>query len=235
MSNNYFKILVIAFLTMVSVCACSDKSKNTEIGKQVIEEKQEDSRIIYDPSVASTGWIALYDRNKGMRCYMSVDDYRSIRSSNYSYRNKKLLDEYSNLVQLGFVVKFSGANLIWGFDQIEGISWKDAQDYVNNYSPDGEKWRLLSKVEASSIRSNIHQFIGSFKEYYPNEIWYSGAYCSIQNWTSAQSGDVWYCKKDEKYYNYIYTLDIYHDNCEIRRDRVDSEDELYYVYPISSL
>lgn len=193
-----------------------------------------DYKIIYDASSASSGWVALYDKNKHQRCYMSHADYYSIVDNIYP---KKLKDEYSFLIQLGVVLKYPGANIIWGRDLII-IDWIGAQEYVNNYSSDGAKWRILSRVEASIISSHINDFYDIFLSHYPNLLVYNSSFGSINTWTSTLSEDIWINKQNGKSYNKVYTFHVFSDGGrkgEIRDDYTTFTSDILPVYPISSL
>ena len=202
-------------------------SKNDENLLEETSIQSENSSIKYDSSLASSGWVALYDKKKGKRCYMSNDDYYAIR---YPGSSDRFIDGYDYLIPLGIVLKFSGAKIIWGFEGVELVSWYDAKEYAESYSPDGHKWRLLSRVEASAIKTNAIYFKQYFSDYYPNDISYF-SYGTIRNWTSAVSDEV-NVKGNRK----AYTLYI--------RDEVSSKiekcysvggNDVYNVYPISSL
>lgn len=230
-----FSVIVIASIIQ-SACGNSNSTNASDTIYQVETEKTdvgyEDSRIKYDSSLALSGWVALYDKNKRTRCYMSHDDYYSIKEPSM---NGNLKEEYSFLTPLGMVLKYSGANIIWGFDGIESVSWYDAIEYVDNYSPDGNKWRLLSKIEASAICSNIYNFTNNFGKYYPNDLTYLGAYRSINTWTSGKSDEKWLRNADSKAYNKIYTLDISGDEGRIQNEFTEYEKDFHNVYPITAL
>lgn len=234
--NNFASICLI--LCSIMLFSCGNSSNKEEGGptSEIATEKRgalyTDSRIKYDASIAVTGWVALYDKNMGKRCYMTHDDYYSIKEPNM---NGNLIAEYSFLVPLGMVLKYSGAHIIWGFDGVESVNWNDANEYVESYSPDGKTWRLLSKVEASAIKSNIYNFVKNFGKYYPNDLSYHGAYLHINTWTSGISDEVWIRKSDNKAYNKIYTLDIHHEDAKIVNEFTTYEKDSHNVYPISSL
>jgi len=233
--KNWILAVVVLLSTVVTLsCGNSANNENNEasIEEQHFEVTPKDERIKYNTSSVLSGWVALFDTNRQKRCYMSHDDYYSIKEPSM---NGNLKEEYSSLVPLGIVLKYSGANIIWGFEGVESISWKDANEYVNSYSPDGAKWRLLSKIEASAIDTNIYNFTKIFGSYYPNDLSYLGSYLSIHNWTSGKSDEVWVRKTDGLSYNKVYTLDIYGDECKIQKEFTIFEEDLHNVYPISSL
>lgn len=233
--KNHTIVLVIIF-TALMFLSCGNSSKNEEKDTtnsiENLDDNHEDQRIKYNVSSAVSGWVALFDKNKQSRCYMSHDDYYSIKDPSL---NGNLKEEYSYLVPLGMVLKYPGANIIWGFEGVESVSWNDANEYVHNYSPDGEKWRLLSRIEASAIDTKIYNFYKIFESYYPNDLSYLGAYLSIENWTSTKSDEKYYREADGKTYSKIYTLEIHRDECEIEKGFTTYEEDLHNVYPISSL
>lgn len=208
------------------------KSPNYDLTnqKEINEIEHSDTKIKYDQSLASTGWTALYDTHKNQRCYMTHDDYYSIKNS---YGNLK--DEYSYLIPLGMVIKYHGANIIWGFAGVESVNWKDAHDYVNSFSPDGQRWRLISKIEATAINTKHYDFSKHFESYYPNDLSYLGSYLSIETWTSEQSDEVWTRRSDGRNFNKVYTLDIYGDDSKIQHEYTTCESDRHNVYPISTL
>lgn len=233
--KNWILVLVVMLTTLLT-SSCGFSTNNENNGESIEEQHSEittkDERIKYNTSSVVSGCVALFDTNRQKRCYMSHDDYYSIKDPSM---NGNLKEEYSYLVALGMVLKYSGANIIWGFDGVGSVSWKDANEYVNSYSPDGAKWRLLSKIEASAIDTNIYNFTNNFGSYYPNDLSYLGSYRDINNWTSAKSDEVWVRNADGLSYNKIYTLDIYGDKCKIQREFTTYEEDLHNVYPISSL
>lgn len=182
--------------------------------------------IEYNSYLASTGWVALYDTKRGERCYMTKSDYNAIRE------NRRFIKGYEYLIPLGIVLKYDGAKIIWGFEGVKSVNWNDAKEYAENYSPDGHEWRLLSKIEASAIKTKAYNFAKHFIEYYPQDISYLGAFTTIKNWTSALSNETY------KQYNLVYTLVIRGvDTADAKIEKRYSvyEDDVYNVYPISDL
>ena len=223
-------LLILCSILLVSCTNSSNGKDNSSTSEYPPDNRSilnNDSRLKYDASIAVTGWVALFDTNKGKRCYMTHDDYYSIKEPNM---NGNLIAEYSFLIPLGMVLKYSGAHIIWGFDGVEHVNWNDANEYVNGYSPDGKRWRLLSKVEASAIKSNFYDFVKNSRSYYPNDLKYFGPY-----WTSSISNEVWTRKADNRTYNKVYTLDIDHDYANIDNEHTIYEKDMLDVYPISSL
>ena len=185
--------------------------------------QSEDISIEYNSYLASTGWIALYDTKRSERCYMSKSDYNAIRE------NRRFIKGYEYLIPLGIVLKYNGAKIIWGFEGVKSVNWNDAKEYAENYSPDGYEWRLLSKIEASAIKTKAYDFTEHFIEYYPQDISYLGAFRTIKNWTSALSNETY------KEYNLVYTLVIHGSDAKIEKRFSVYEDDVYNVYPISDL
>lgn len=220
------KIVNLILFTLMSVChSFGSFAKDYELS--TIPDG-----ITYNSQLALTGWVALYDTSKNLRCYMCKEDYYSIKEPGHPNRIKR---EYIHLLPLGIVIKYSGAKIIWGFEGIKGLNWADAKEYVSQYSPDGYKWRLLTKVESQAICYEFRNFMNCFQDYYPNDISFLGAYCSIQNWTSVMSSDTWTRRSTGETYNYVYTLQISLEGGKTDKGYSTSEDEHMNVYPISSL
>lgn len=209
------------YITFTSLYSC----QNNETHSTNKESSNYSNHLIkYDKSSISTGWVALYDTQREQRCYMSKDDYDAIRE------NKKNIMGYEHLIPLGIVLKYNGANIIWGFEGIKAVNWNDAKEYVEIYSPDGYEWRLLSKIEALAIKTEVDDFVENFSEYYPQDISYLGAYGRIRNWTSALSDDF-----SRRGYNLVYTLYISISDAKVEKKYSVYEDDVYNVYPISDL
>lgn len=222
-----FKFIVLAIVCLgISSCMCASRQgadSSTRFDESIIE---------YNVQDVSTGWVALYDTHKKSRCYMSKEDYYSIKVPGHLER---LINEYTYLIPLGIVIKYSGAKIIWGFEGIKGLNWHDAKEYVSNYSPDGHRWRLLTKAESQAICYQYVDFMDCFQQYYPNDISFFGSYCDIENWTSVMSDDTWTSKISGRTYNLVYTLSINLNGGKTEKGYSTSEDERLNVYPISSL
>ena len=210
-------LILLAFSAIVLACAVTYTNAS----------QSSSSILTYDVNRALNGDVALYDTHRNARCFMTHDDFYSI----YEFgRREGLKAQYSHLIPLGIVVKYSGAKIIWGFEGIKSVNWLDAKEYANNYSPDGHTWRLLTKLESIAICNNYRKFLDTFQDYYPNHISFLGAYCRIRNWTSAMSNQT-----NSYNYNYVYTLNInLEEGKTIQRYSID-ERERCNVYPVSSL
>lgn len=190
------------------------------------------SKIVYNPDLADTGWAALYDSKLKTRCYTSKKDFYSMHDAG----SETFKAQFRHLQPLGIVIKYNGAKIIWGFESIDGLNWEDAKEYVRNYNPDGHTWRLLTKAESQAIVKKVQYFRDTFVDYYPNFISYSGdSFGHISNWTSSMSNDTWTSKSNGKTYNYVYTLEIYTTDADTDKTSSTHEDEHGTVYPISTL
>lgn len=221
MSLKFIAALSCVFFALPVFISCGNGNQNTET------EKQSNDSIKYEASKASTGWVALYDTRMAKRCYMTRDDYYALKSGGC------LRAEYEYLRPLGIVVKYSGIEIIWGFDGLKNVSWSDAQSYVKKYSPDGHKWRMLTRFEASAINTNHFDFSDIFQSYYPQDISYLDSFLYIENWTSSLSDEVYI--KDGNEYNLVYTLDIYNKKSRLEKGWTTYDGDVHNVYPISDL
>ncbi|MBR5820571.1 MAG: hypothetical protein IKY68_04915, partial [Alistipes sp.] len=110
-------LILLAFSVIVLACAVT-----------YTKASQSSSSILtYDVNRALNGDVALYDTHRNARCFMTHDDFYSI----YEFgRREGLKAQYSHLIPLGIVVKYSGAKIIWGFEGIKSVSWFDAKEYA---------------------------------------------------------------------------------------------------------
>lgn len=237
--NYKLIIITLSSLLLTVLSCCKPHNSNNNDGNNSNEETAansdsriyNDNRIKYDLKYADTGWCALFDTRKNKRCYITHDDYYSIKKPSL----EGLSENYSHLIPLGMVIKYPGANIIWGFAGVQELNWINANDYATSYSPDGHKWRLLSMTEASAISSNSYNFDDIFVKYYPNDLRYLGSYGFIENWTSEISSETWTSRYSGISYNKVYTLHINNGKSEIQKEFTLHEDDLHNVYPISSL
>lgn len=218
-----FSIILVLLVSFTEIVNSGNLGSKITIlsDNEYLSIQSEEISIEYNSSLASTGWVALYDTRRGKRCYMSKSDYYTIK------KRRKFINGYDYLIPLGMVVKYNGAKIIWGFEGVSGVNWNDAKGYVENYSPDGHEWRLLSKIEALAIKTKAYNFKKLIREFYPHDFSCSG---SIKNWTSTLSDETY------KGANLVYTLVIYSsDRAVVEKGKTTLERDIFEVYPISNL